>query len=86
MSQPVWRLATYGLLTGGTSLSSYIYIQNNHNNSNTDFQRTLKLWTELGPIITHYRLIELKHKILYSPTLKGLIRDKLEEEEEKELG
>ncbi|KAJ3246606.1 hypothetical protein HDU78_006595 [Chytriomyces hyalinus] len=29
--------------------------------------RTLRLWTQLGPVIAHYRLIELKHKLVTLP-------------------
>lgn len=28
------------------------------------YERTLKLWTKLGPIITHYRMVELYQKLL----------------------
>ena len=57
-SRSLPRRLTSLLLLSGVSFGSYIYVQ-----SNDDLKRTLKLWKGLGPIISHYRYVEFKHKL-----------------------
>ncbi|KAJ3414783.1 hypothetical protein HDV05_006030 [Chytridiales sp. JEL 0842] len=52
------RYALVGVAAAATS-GGYLYLSNDN-----DFQRALLLYKNLGPVITHYRIIELKHKLL----------------------
>ncbi|KAJ3010063.1 UNVERIFIED_CONTAM: hypothetical protein HDU68_002355 [Siphonaria sp. JEL0065] len=53
------------LLAAGSALlvappTAYTYIADKDDGLN----RTIRLWTGMGPIISHYRLVELKHKLV----------------------
>ena len=58
-----FRIATRYILPLGVGAGGYGAFEASKEQK---YQRTFKLWTELGPIITRYRLVEFRLKVFPS--------------------
>ncbi|KAJ3086219.1 hypothetical protein HK102_013404 [Quaeritorhiza haematococci] len=54
------RFALWGTATLTTTATGYAFYQYR---TREDLQRAAQLWLGIGPVITHYRLVEFKHKV-----------------------
>ncbi len=59
----LWRRSAQAALGSGVLAGAYAY---DRHRKDEGFRRAMALYSRIGPVVAHYRLVQLKHKLLGS--------------------